>query len=204
MVQVERDLWRSSGPFLPAQTGPHGPCCPGPRPDFFSLFPQVETPQPLWATRASAQSLSQCKTVSWCSEGMPCVSVCTHGLWSWHWAPLVSSFRPFLKTGVIFAFLQCSGTSLSHHDHPKMFNMVPRHSFVRQVWMYTNSLLWCVSLYVLIVGILDCDPQLQLVLRFICIPLSHFDKNWTTPLPGKYKALKLLPHATGLRQWNNT
>lgn len=43
--------------------------------NFFSLFRQVETPQPLLATCVSAQSLPQCKTVSWCSEGMSCVSV---------------------------------------------------------------------------------------------------------------------------------
>lgn len=101
-----------------------------------------------------------------------------------------------------FAFLQCSGTSLSHHDHPKMFNMVPRRSFVRQVRMYTNSLLWCVCLYVLVIGILDCDLQLQLVLGFICIQLSHFDKNWTTPLPGK-RSMKPLKFFPMLRDWDH-
>lgn len=108
----------------------------------FSLFPQVETPQPLWATYASAQSLSQCKTVPWCSEGTSCVSVSTHGLLALGNGGVI--LWAFLKTGVIFALLQCSGTSHSHHNHPKMFNMVSKHSFVRQVRTYMNSLLWCV------------------------------------------------------------
>lgn len=58
MDEVGRDLWRSSGPSLPAQVGPHRTVCPGPRQDIF-LSLRVETPQPAWATSASAASPSQ-------------------------------------------------------------------------------------------------------------------------------------------------
>lgn len=49
-----------------------GPCLVG----FLWMHPRMETPQPCWATWASAQSPFQWKSVSWCWGGISCISVC--------------------------------------------------------------------------------------------------------------------------------
>ena len=53
-----------------------------PRPTFRCLLEisKEETPQPLWATRASAPSSAQHRSASWCSEGTFCALVCAHCL----------------------------------------------------------------------------------------------------------------------------
>ena len=92
MVEIGRDLWRSSCPVPPAQAGLCEAGCPEPCLGGFWISPESNTPQPLWAACVSAPS--QSKSVSWCSEGTPLVSVCAHCLWYCHWAPLR---RPWLR-----------------------------------------------------------------------------------------------------------
>ena len=70
------------------QVGSPRASCPVPCPDVFWISPRMETLPPPWPTCASARLPSMGKSVSWCSEGTSCFSVCTHCLWSCHWAPL--------------------------------------------------------------------------------------------------------------------
>ena len=51
-----------------------------------------ETPQPLWATCASAPLAAQHRSASWCSKGTSCVPTCAHCLLSWHWAALAKAW----------------------------------------------------------------------------------------------------------------
>lgn len=75
--------------YTPAQAGPCRTGCPTSCPDRFRISPRTKTPQPLcWAICSSIQSPSQLKSISWCSEGLFCVSVCAHWLLSCHWEPL--------------------------------------------------------------------------------------------------------------------
>lgn len=86
MVEVVWDLEviRSN---LTVQAGSPRAGCPGPCPGGIWISPRMESLQPL---RATCQCPAACTTesVSWCSEGTSCVSVCAHWLWSCHWALL--------------------------------------------------------------------------------------------------------------------
>lgn len=65
------------------------------------------SPQPLWATSASAPSPSQQKSVSWCSGGTSCV--CAHCLWFCPWAPLKSVWLcPFMHLPFIYIVYICT------------------------------------------------------------------------------------------------
>ena len=144
MIEVGRDLWRSSCPILPAQPGPPTAGCPGPCLDSFWIFPMWDAPKPAWVTRANAQSPAQCgvlktqnhhsvaenhhsvvflktqKSVSWSSDGTSCVSVCAHCLCSSHWAPLkrawLSSLHPPFRLSWFNPSQQLSTTQLLAHS----------------------------------------------------------------------------------------
>lgn len=86
MAVVGRDCWGS----LVHSTVPVGtPKSSCPR-QLWSTSPKMETPPLPLATCASAQPPQQWRSVSWCSEGTACVSVCALCLWPCHWAPLRS------------------------------------------------------------------------------------------------------------------
>ena len=59
MVEVGRDLWRSSGPTPLLKHGHLEPVAQDYVQMAFALSPGRETPQPLWATCPSARSPSQ-------------------------------------------------------------------------------------------------------------------------------------------------
>lgn len=71
MVEIRRDLWRSSGQTPPAQTEQPMAGCPGLCPGGFWMSPWMETPQPPWIACLSAQSPSQQITMYWCSDNPP-------------------------------------------------------------------------------------------------------------------------------------
>lgn len=66
-----------------------------------------KTPQPLWATCASARSLAQHRRASKCLAGISCAPVRDHCLLSWHWAPPKRTIQTNIpsKQDKIFTFI---------------------------------------------------------------------------------------------------
>lgn len=87
-------IWSNLSDQAGAPTGSF----PGPCSYRFQLSPRVDVPQTLSATHASAQSHSEWKSISWCSERIPWASICAHHLWSCSWAQLrrVRLHPPFI------------------------------------------------------------------------------------------------------------
>ena len=87
VVEVGRDLWRSSVPTPLLKQGHLEPVAQDVSRWLLNISSN-ETLQPPWATCSDAQSTSQWRSVSWCSDRTSCISICAHVLWSCHWASL--------------------------------------------------------------------------------------------------------------------
>lgn len=82
--------WGCMGPLVIRSTSPYGVTesrMPKTTPRWFLRISKKETPEPLWAAWASAQSPIQQRGASWCSNRTSFVPVCAHQLSSWHWRP---------------------------------------------------------------------------------------------------------------------
>lgn len=202
MVQVQRDSWRSSAPFPPAQTGPHGPCCPGPCPDFFftistggdstislgnllnhchsvKLLPDVQREHPVFQCVPTASGLGTGHC--WCHPLGPC--------WRQEWYLLSSSAQaPFSVTTTIQrCSTLCPNTHLSGRSG--------------RIWIPFSDVFvcfgnWHVRLW----------PSTSVSFGVYLYSVASFweELNNSCPREEKYEALKFLPHATGLSQCNNT
>lgn len=118
-----------------------------PRPCLLTWFwtsPRMEASQPPWAAYASAWSPSQSKSISWCSEGISCFSLC----------PL----PPFLSLGTTESSLALSSSYLSIFRYLYTLRRFPRAAF---------------SLAVLILSAFHRNEMLQSI-NHLSVPLLGF------------------------------
>ena len=130
MVEVVSYLCKSACPTALLKQGhlqSSAPC-----PNNFWISPRRETPQPLWATCDSAQSPSQQKSVSWCSDRTCCVSVFAHCLLSFHWALGAEPVSRVFLTAIYW----CIGLFLPQH---RTFHF-PLLNFMRWLSAHFSSL----------------------------------------------------------------
>lgn len=94
----------------PAYEGTHSAGCSGLCPGSFRVTPRIEMLQPLWKTCVCVWSSSWQKSVSWCSQGSSCVSVCGHCFS--HGTPLERAW-PHLLFWYLYTLIRSSLSLLS-------------------------------------------------------------------------------------------